>query len=89
MEGEGDEPVKTYELKTITYGTVCAPYIATRLLLQLLRDEHENHPLASPVFERDFYIDDVLSGAAILVEAKELQLELEKALKSERMSLHK
>ncbi|GFU68674.1 uncharacterized protein TNCV_308891 [Trichonephila clavipes] len=34
-----EDPVKTFEMKTVTYGTVSAPILATRTLLQLSRDE--------------------------------------------------
>ncbi|GFW53980.1 uncharacterized protein TNCV_1307851 [Trichonephila clavipes] len=45
-----EDPVKTFEMKTVTYGTVSAPFLATRTLLQLSRDEEKNFPLAAPVF---------------------------------------
>ncbi|GFV95916.1 integrase catalytic domain-containing protein [Trichonephila clavipes] len=44
-----EDPVKTFEMKTVTYGTVSAPFLATRTLLQLSRDEEKNFPLAAPV----------------------------------------
>ncbi|GFW77058.1 uncharacterized protein TNCV_2724881 [Trichonephila clavipes] len=50
-----EDPVKTFEMKTVTYGTVSAPFLATRTLLQLSRDEEKNFPLAAPVRE-NFYI---------------------------------
>lgn len=30
-----DQPMETYELKTVTYGTASAPFLATRVLIQL------------------------------------------------------
>ncbi|GFT43605.1 integrase catalytic domain-containing protein [Trichonephila clavipes] len=57
------EPVKTYELTTVTYGTVSAPYLATRTLKQLAMDEANNFPLAAPVVLSDCYMDDILSGS--------------------------
>ncbi|GFU89954.1 uncharacterized protein TNCV_2438411 [Trichonephila clavipes] len=45
-----EDPVKTFEMKTVTYGTVSAPFLATRTLLQLSRDEEKYFPLAAPVF---------------------------------------
>ncbi|GFU63121.1 uncharacterized protein TNCV_4162911 [Trichonephila clavipes] len=38
-----EDPVKTFEIKTVTYGTVSALFLGTRTLLQLSRDE-ENFP---------------------------------------------
>ncbi|GFW40843.1 integrase catalytic domain-containing protein [Trichonephila clavipes] len=57
------EPIKTYELTTVTYGTVSAPYLATRTLKQLAMDEANNFPLAAPVVLSDCYMDDILSGS--------------------------
>ncbi|GBO38758.1 hypothetical protein AVEN_50334-1, partial [Araneus ventricosus] len=40
-------PIKVYELRTVTYGTASAPYLATKVLQQLALDEEKNFPLAS------------------------------------------
>ncbi|GFV26019.1 DUF1758 domain-containing protein [Trichonephila clavipes] len=50
-----DEPIKTFELSTVTYGTTSAPFLATRTLKQLALDEAENFPLGSSVVMRDMY----------------------------------
>ncbi|GFW76428.1 DUF1758 domain-containing protein [Trichonephila clavipes] len=65
-----DEPIKTFELSTVTYGTTSAPFLATRTLKQLALDEAGNFPLGSSVVMSDMYIDDVLTGAETLLEAK-------------------
>ncbi|GFX18755.1 uncharacterized protein TNCV_3019131 [Trichonephila clavipes] len=61
-----EDPVKTFEMKTVTYGTVSAPFLATRTLLQLSKDEEKNFPLAAPVLRENFYMEDVLCGAMSL-----------------------
>ncbi|GFT58987.1 uncharacterized protein TNCV_185971 [Trichonephila clavipes] len=76
-----EDPVKTFEMKTVTYGTVSAPFLAPRTLLQLSRDEEKNFPLAAPVLRENFYMDDVLCGAASLMEAKALKNQLSGILK--------
>ncbi|GFW76139.1 integrase catalytic domain-containing protein [Trichonephila clavipes] len=65
------EPIKTYELTTVTYGTVSAPYLATRTLKQLEMDEANNFPLAAPVVLSDCYMDDILSGSESIEESEE------------------
>lgn len=35
----GGDPVKEYQLNTVTYGLSCAPYLAIRTLQQLALDE--------------------------------------------------
>ncbi|XP_043263915.1 uncharacterized protein LOC122404086 [Colletes gigas] len=57
------EAIKTFELNTITYGTAPAPFLATRSLNQLAKDEAKNFPVAAEIFTRDFYMDDLLTGA--------------------------
>jgi Pao retrotransposon peptidase/Family of unknown function (DUF5641)/Protein of unknown function (DUF1759)/Putative peptidase (DUF1758)/Integrase zinc binding domain len=81
--------IKAYSLRTVTYGTASAPYLATRALIQLARDEENNFPAASIVTQRDFYVDDILSGADTLEKAKEIQLQLAAMLKSGGFDLHK
>jgi len=39
-----DQPITTYDLNTITYGTTSAPFLATRCLQQLIEDEAFNYP---------------------------------------------
>ncbi|GFY12222.1 integrase catalytic domain-containing protein [Trichonephila clavipes] len=59
-----DGPVQTYKLNTVFYGTTCAPYLATRTIQQLARDEGEHYPLAASVTIRDIYMDDILTGSS-------------------------
>lgn len=56
-------PLQFYQLKTVTYGTTTAPYLATRCLQQLAEDEAELHPIASKLTKTDFYVDDVMTGS--------------------------
>ncbi|GFV11521.1 uncharacterized protein TNCV_975131 [Trichonephila clavipes] len=62
-ESEHESP-KIYELSTVTYGTVSAPYLAQRTLTQLSIDEEANFPIAASVLRNNLYMDDVLCGAA-------------------------
>ncbi|GFV34266.1 uncharacterized protein TNCV_991871 [Trichonephila clavipes] len=62
-ESEHESP-KIYELSTVTYGTVSAPYLAQRTLTQLSMDEEANFPIAASVLRNNLYMDDVLCGAA-------------------------
>ncbi|GFX47990.1 uncharacterized protein TNCV_4113251 [Trichonephila clavipes] len=64
-ESEHESP-KIYELSTVTYGTVSAPYLAQRTLTQLSMDEEANFPIAASVLRNNLYMDDFLCGAATL-----------------------
>ncbi|KMQ87558.1 hypothetical protein RF55_13124 [Lasius niger] len=57
------EPPHEYQLLTVTYGTASAPFLALRVLKQLVTDEGESFPLAVPVLQNNTYVDDVLFGA--------------------------
>ncbi|XP_076238654.1 uncharacterized protein LOC143181881 [Calliopsis andreniformis] len=52
-----------FELKTVTYGTACAPYLSMRTLLELKKRDGDRFPLAAPMLEKDVYVDDVFMGA--------------------------
>ncbi|UYV73139.1 hypothetical protein LAZ67_10001934 [Cordylochernes scorpioides] len=66
------DAIQEYKLTTITYGTACAPYLAIRTLHQLADDEAMNYPVASEIVKRDFYVDDLLTGADTVEEAQGL-----------------
>lgn len=57
------EEIETYRLTTVTYGTSSAPFLAIRSLRQLAYDEQVDYPLAHKIINRDFYVDDLLTGA--------------------------
>ncbi|XP_076660824.1 uncharacterized protein LOC143364275 [Halictus rubicundus] len=71
-----DQPIKTYRLKTVTYGTSCAPFLAIRTLHQLAKDEAANHPLAADILRTDFYVDDLLTGAKTYEDAIKIREEI-------------
>ncbi|XP_044760168.1 uncharacterized protein LOC123317628 [Coccinella septempunctata] len=74
---DSNNNVKTYHLTTVTYGTRSAPFLAIRVLLQLLKDEGHNFPLAIPPLTKGRYVDDICGGAdtehQLLEIAKQLQ----------------
>ncbi|GFT28854.1 integrase catalytic domain-containing protein [Nephila pilipes] len=83
-------PVKTFELSTVTYGSVSAPFLATQTLLQIAEDEGNNFLLATSIIKEDFYVDDVLSDAKILPKWIEMiEQQLTSMLNRTSMKLHK
>ena len=87
-ENESDH-IQQYQLTTVTYGTCCAPYLATRALKQLAMDEQDNFPLASSAVLTDCYMDDILTGNDDFEKAKILQKQLVSLFKSGNMKLKK
>lgn len=71
-----DQEINTFKLKTVTYGTASAPYLATRTLLQLAEDEKHQFSMASEVAKTDFYVDDLLTGTQTEEGARAMQSEL-------------
>lgn len=84
-----NDTMKSYELKTVTFGINCAPFLAIRTLKELSRDCHKASPAASKVLQNEVYVDDVLSGGHTLDEAKAKQDELSTTLISAAFPLKK
>ncbi|XP_062710030.1 uncharacterized protein LOC134288640 [Aedes albopictus] len=78
-----------FELKTVTYGTSCAPFCATACLRQLALDEEKDYPLGARVVKQDVYMDDAITGADSLEEALKCQSQLIELLKRGGLELHK
>ncbi|KAI4472461.1 hypothetical protein M0802_016801 [Mischocyttarus mexicanus] len=55
--------IQAYQLTTVTYGTRLAPYLACRVLKQLVEDEGHNYPLAIDPILKGSYVDDISGGA--------------------------
>ncbi|XP_044583019.1 uncharacterized protein LOC123264040 [Cotesia glomerata] len=83
------EPIQIYTLETTTYGTSSASYLAIKILYKLADDEEENFPIAAQILCRDFYVDDVLTGAQTISEAIILRDQLISLLKKGGFCLRK
>ncbi|XP_045505896.1 uncharacterized protein LOC123702247 [Colias croceus] len=85
------DPIREYQLTTVTYGTKAAPFLAMMTLKQLASDERNNylHSSAIEVLENSFYMDDVIHGCHSIEEAKRLQSNLIKLLQSSGFNLRK
>ncbi|XP_062542481.1 uncharacterized protein LOC134210452 [Armigeres subalbatus] len=79
----------TFRLTTVTYGCASAPYLATRTLLQLAKDEATDLPLASKVIEDNSYIDDFLTGGRNEQEVIEIYKQLTELLRRGGFGVHK
>lgn len=84
-----DQPLKNFELQTVTYGLASSPFLATMALKQLAIDHSEEYPLAAAAIEKCFYMDDALTRAQTLEEACKLQQELVQLLRRGCFDAHK
>lgn len=81
------EPLQTYTLNTVTYGTASAPFLATRCIKQIGLDcqntqnhsDSYDHKLVSEIILHDFYCDDLLTG----IDDESVLLEIAKGVFSE------
>lgn len=65
-----NQPIKVYELNTVTYGTAAASYLAIICLQQLALECETEFPEASKVIRNSFYVDDLVTGGNSVEEAK-------------------
>ena len=84
-----NSPIKVYELNTVTYGTISAPFLATRCLHEIGQECKAQYPLTSNVILHDFYVDDFLSGAQTIDETAQLKHELNMTLEAYGLELRK
>ncbi|XP_062556881.1 uncharacterized protein LOC134221711 [Armigeres subalbatus] len=83
------DPVRIFQLKTVTYGTSSAPYLATKCLQVLAKQGQSSHPAAAVVLANDFYMDDMISGVHNVDEGKVICAQLLELLQSAGLSLRK
>lgn len=86
---EPSQTIKIYESNRVTYGNASSPYLAVRCLFQLAEENCERHPKASEIIRRDFYMDDLLTGANTVAELLDLQRNLSEILLTAGFELRK
>lgn len=84
-----EEPLRIYQLNTVTYGLASSPFLAIRCLHQLARENRNRFPDASRIIEEDFYMDDLLTGADTLEEVRRIRTEVTKILQPAKFRLYK
>lgn len=66
-----DEPLRTLRLNTVTYGFASASFLTTRCIWQI-GEESVDHEIKT-IIQRDFYCDDLLTGADTSTELRYIQ----------------
>ncbi|XP_054272893.1 uncharacterized protein LOC128993159 [Macrosteles quadrilineatus] len=82
-------PLQIYQLTTVTYGLTSSPYLANRVVKQLITDEGENHQLAAKALKNQIYVDDAVLGCNSIEEALELQRDVINLLQKGGFELRK
>ncbi|CAB0015303.1 unnamed protein product, partial [Nesidiocoris tenuis] len=87
------EPIQEFQLKTITYGTTPASFLATRCLQEASDSMKDTYPDAAKAARdtgrRDFCMDDYIGGHDDLNELKRIKEGVIYILKGAGMDLHK
>ena len=82
------EPVDIYRMTRVTYGVASSSYHSIRCLTECANFK-DTHQLVQDALRRDFYVDDILTGASSKEEAEILQDGLIATLKKAQFDLRK
>jgi hypothetical protein len=71
-----DGNVETYQINKLAFGVSSSPFLAIRVLQRLADDEAHAYPTAAQVIKSHLYVDDLLSGANSIEEARKIRDEV-------------
>lgn len=86
---EAASDIKEYWLTTVIFGMTSTPYCAVRAMVQCARDQQAEFPRAVRAIQKDFYMDDCITGASDVEDARDLSHQLQTALANGGFSLEK
>lgn len=86
---EPTQPLKVFKLKTVTYGMRSSPFLANKVIQQLIVDEGHNHPIAAHALRDRLYVDDALLGSDTEEDALRLQRDVIQLLQKGGFDLRK
>lgn len=86
---KGEENIKAFKLKTVTYGTKPAPFLANRVVKALIEEHGNEYPMAVEALDKTIYVDDVLFGADTKEEAIMKRKQVDALLKRGCLELRK
>ncbi|XP_018368330.1 PREDICTED: uncharacterized protein LOC108764543, partial [Trachymyrmex cornetzi] len=72
--------VKTFQLNVLTFGISSSPFLAIRVIKKLADDERETFPRAAEILKSHLYVDDLLTGAESIDEARRIRVEVTELL---------
>ncbi|XP_072160829.1 uncharacterized protein [Bemisia tabaci] len=70
------QPIKEYELQTVTYGVTSSPYVCLRTMRQHGDNTGEKYPVAKEILTKKVFVDDILAGADSIQETKHARDEI-------------
>ncbi|XP_012533761.1 uncharacterized protein LOC105835229 [Monomorium pharaonis] len=84
-----DKPVQTFELLTVTCGTTSAPFLAIQSLRKLAENNTARLFIGAKIVLRDFYVDDLVTGANTFQETLTIKTETFQLLQEGLFDLRK
>ncbi|XP_075150712.1 uncharacterized protein LOC142224812 [Haematobia irritans] len=81
------DEIKTYQLKTVKYGTSAAPFLAVRSLHYIADELLDRFELGAKAIKTSFYVDDFLGGAETIEDLTELTYQVTEILKMAYLNL--
>lgn len=82
-------PIQIFQLTTVTYGMTSSPFLANRVVQQLISVEGHNHPQAASALKRQLFVDDALLGSNSEEEALQLKEDVTNLLRKGGFELRK
>lgn len=76
----GSTKVKSYRLKTVTFGVASAPYLAIRSLFKIADDIYKEAPELAEKIKEQFYVDDLFDSLDTVEKAREVIKQISEAL---------
>ncbi|XP_062538989.1 uncharacterized protein LOC134207281 [Armigeres subalbatus] len=83
------DPIEVYELQTVTYGLSPSSFLATRVIQKLAEDIGYRYEHAASKISKDFYMDDFISGADSIEQARVLRQEAQALMAEGGLHLRK
>nr|XP_041631491.1 uncharacterized protein LOC121502313 [Drosophila kikkawai] len=83
------QPLSTFELNTVTYGTAAAPYLAIRSMSYLADHFMDKLRIGAEAIKSSFYVDDFLGGSDTVEELHQIKREVTTILQDGQLELAK
>ncbi|XP_075550276.1 uncharacterized protein LOC142583671 [Dermacentor variabilis] len=82
-------PIKEYRVTRVPFGVTCSPFLLAATLSHHLKTVQEKFPRTAKILSDNLYVDDLVTGADSVEEAKRIIRESQSILKAAGMNLRK